>query len=70
MKFVLRKRGAEATDEEVGGIIRADTAVRILDQSPKMVLVDADKDAVDNIIKKLGSEWFAAPLDTRARPAD
>jgi hypothetical protein len=69
MKFVLRKRGTDASDDEIAGI-GADSTVRILDQSTKMVLVDADRDTVDNIIKKLGAEWFATPLDTRFRPAD
>ena len=58
-RFVLRYSGA-AAPEEHAEIASAAPNVKILDRTPKMMLVEGDEDAARNLASKL-SGWTIHP---------
>jgi hypothetical protein len=68
-RFIFRYRGKGRKPAELAGFIESVPDARIVDDSGRMLLVDASDDALQDIMKHVEpAEWLVAPERVYARP--
>jgi len=66
-RYILRYGGSESAPPEHLQSIRATPGLRVLDHSPRMLLVDADEPALRERLKGM-PDWSMHPEETYALP--
>lgn len=65
-RFILRRRGGDADASEVERV-RSAPCVRVVDATPRMLLVEAEPDAVQDLLAELPG-WILAEERAIPRP--